>query len=78
MDITQLPVRPLINPLTSEDEALLRQVVQKTMAHADMIERMKQCGIPVSDHEDRNGMHRHVASEMIRLFFPPTITSPPV
>jgi hypothetical protein len=72
----QLPVQPLINPLSSEDEAALHQVIERCSVVHDLIQRLKEVGIDVSQHEARNGMHRHVASTMKRLFFPDTLTPP--
>jgi hypothetical protein len=72
-----LPVRPLINPLSSEDEAVLESVMAKSAVVHDLTERMKACGIDVSQHQDRNSMHHHVASTMKQLFFPATLQIPP-
>ena len=76
MEISQLPVRPLINPLNSEDEATLRKILHNALAHSDLIERAKACGMDMSEHEARNEMHKHVAGTMIKLFFPPNLTPP--
>jgi hypothetical protein len=76
VDTTQLPVRPLINPLTSEDESLLRSVLERHYAHADLIERAKQCGLDMSQQESRNQLHGQVAKAALELFFPTTIVPP--
>jgi hypothetical protein len=72
-----LPVRPLHNPLTSEDEATLDAAIAKTAVHHDLIQRMKQAGMDVAEQENRNAMHHHVATTLKTMFFPPTM-SPPV
>lgn len=73
---TKLPVRPLHNPLTSEDEAAIDRTLEKTTIHHDLMQRMKEAGLEVGEHEARNAMHHHVASTLKRLFFP-THLSPP-
>lgn len=65
-----LPVRPLHNPLSSEDEQIFHRAVQRTTVHHDLMERMKAAGIDVSEQEARNAMHHHVASTLKKLFFP--------
>lgn len=73
---TGLPVRPLHNPLTSEDEVILQNVIERTAVHADLAARMKEAGLDVSDHENRNAVHHHVASTLKKLFFPTQLTPP--
>jgi hypothetical protein len=65
-----LPVRPLHNPLSAEDEAIINNALHRTTVHHDLIERMKQAGIDTSEQEARNAMHHHVASTLKKLFFP--------
>lgn len=73
---TRLPVRPLQNPLTTEDEATLDRAIEKTTVHHDLIQRAKEAGLEVGELEQRNAMHHHVASTLKRLFFPTHLTPP--
>lgn len=65
-----LPVRPLYNPLSAEDEAIINNAIQRTAVHDDLMRRMNEAGIDVSEQEARNAMHYHVASTLKNRFFP--------
>ena len=74
--MNQIPVVPLVNPLTSDDLATLQQAVAKSKEHADIIARLQAAGVPVDDHAARNQMHSDVAQALIKQFFPTNLSPP--
>lgn len=72
----QMPVMPIVNPLTAEDHAILDQVHERAIGHADVIARAKEAGLDLNEHEARNEMHLNLAKALKAQFFP-TLLKPP-
>lgn len=70
-----IPVQPLMNPLTQDDHNILQKVLEDNRAHKDLIERCAECGLDMHERMARAEMHKEVASKLIEKFFP-TMLSP--
>jgi len=76
MDTSQLPVRPIYNPLNAEHEAALRNVVERLKIRRDLIDRAKAVGLDMTQHDDRHAIHHQAATQLLQQFFPQTMTVP--
>lgn len=76
MTENQIPIVPLVNPLTQEDQATLQQILQRAREHADVAQRLAAAGVPPTDHLQRNQMHTDVAQGLLDQFFPTQLTPP--
>lgn len=65
-----LPVHPLHNPLTTDDEAVLDNVLAVHRVVSDVIERAHRCGMDVSQQQGRNAVHHQSATAFKAHFFP--------
>jgi hypothetical protein len=69
-----LPVHPIINPLSAQDEEILDNAKQKNAAIADLIARANHVGIDVTQHAGRNQLHADTIDKLKEMFFPTTMT----
>lgn len=65
-----LKARPLINPLTPEDEIIIDKVIEQHHHLEDLISRCESCGLDMTKHRERHDMHKHVAHKLKEFFFP--------
>ncbi len=73
---TQLPAHTLTQPLSTEDEHILRQVLANTHQIAQVIDHAKALGLDTAQHEARAAMHHGFATTALERFFPVTMTPP--
>jgi hypothetical protein len=66
----KLPVMPLHNPLTADDEAALNYVLQRLPVVEDMLLRAMACGLDVGERGARHEMHAATAKAIKQHFFP--------
>jgi hypothetical protein len=66
----KLPVMPLHNPLTPEDEAMLNHVISRLPIIEDLLHRAALCGLDVAERGARHEMHKAIAGQIKKHFFP--------
>lgn len=65
-----MPVHPLINPLTEEDRIAIETVLNRLPMIYDLLHRAEQVGLDVAAHKDRHEMHKVIAERLHTHFFP--------
>lgn len=73
-----LPVVPLHNPLSTDDEAVLDNILHVHSIVADVLARAKDCGMDVQNQIERNANHHLAATKFKQRFFPISLKPPPL
>ena len=76
MPISELPVRPTINPLTAEDRDALMAMQIRTHELRDLIAKAQAAGFDLTQQAERNNVHQQVADSLLKSFFPTSHTPP--
>lgn len=66
----KLPVKPLLNPLTEDDRALLEQVRANLPMIEDLLHRAERCGCPVEERRAKHDVHKQITHKLLEHFFP--------
>lgn len=69
-ETVKLPVKPLINPLTPDDESAIDSVLQRLPMIEDLIQRAAEVGLEVGPQAERHEMHKVIAQRLKTHFFP--------
>lgn len=66
----KFPVKPLHNPLSHDDEAIIHQILARLKIAEDIILRAADCGLDVAGRYEQHKMHEAVANKLKQRFFP--------